>query len=220
MQQVGGPFIETDDPLPNHLDLCGVGSDYRIVEMADLPESCRLPHQTLDTATTVPEMPDLPEGGVVTPAPGTPIGSGTTYIDVRAPMHKRWQFSITVYTAEDAKNELIAYAANKRWELMQLGADWRGHKVSTDDTSQARMTSAIVATTIIPDWSTIWQFPIDGTSAPITKAELIEIAMAAQAYVNALFVAFEGIRVKIQAGEIAANDQVDAAFAAALAPSA
>ncbi|GJE78100.1 DUF4376 domain-containing protein [Methylorubrum suomiense] len=206
----GVAFVETDT-LPAPMETLFV-EDGEFYLREELPEESRPADMHYAVAASVPKIP-LPDDGVTEPAAGTPLPSGETHVRVRAPRYLDHYFTIHVWTAEDVKRQLLAFAANRRWELMQLGADWRGHRVATDDVSQSRMTSAVLAGQMLPDWQTVWQF-LDGSSALVKMPEMIEIAMAAQARVNELFVLYDGVKNKINDGTYTRTEEVEAAMTA------
>lgn len=212
LRAAGIPFIEINGALPGQLEMLAVDDAGRLVIRQNLPEASRLAdYTTADPDAAVPEIPELPEGGTVEPAVGAMLAPGDTFITIRAPYRLDHRFVIRRWTAEDESARLVAWATNRRWELMQLGAKWRGHTVATDDVAQGRMTAAVLAGQILPSWSAKWQF-LDGSSAEVGVAEMVEIALAAQTYVNDLFTRFDAIKVEIRAGTITTEAEIEARF--------
>ena len=209
----GVTFIETD-MVPGPLETLYVGEDKQFHTRAELPASSRPADMQFAMKANVPQVP-LPPGGATEPAAGTPLPSGDSYVRVRAPGYLDHYFMCRVWTAEDAKNELLFYASNKRWELETAGAPFRGHLVATDDRSKLMMMSAVMAAGLVVNWSTTWQF-LDGSSLKLNKADVTEMSLVVQAYVNSLFGTFATIKADIQAGGVTTRDQVDARFAASL----
>lgn len=208
----GVTFFETPS-LPGPLDQLAYNvEDNVLVWRTKLPEACRIEsYQTDAIDAAVPEIPDLPEGGVVEPAIGTKLASGDTYVTVRAPYHLDHRFVIRRWTAEDRVNELIAWAANRRWELETVGAPFRGHRVDTDDRSKIMMMGSVMASQLTPGWSTKWQFK-DGGSMVLNGADVAEMSLMAQGYVNGLFDLFGTIKEQIETGALTSEAEIEAAF--------
>lgn len=208
----GVTFFETPS-LPGPLDqLAYNAEDNTLVWRQTLPTSCLLEDiETSDEDAAVPEIPELPNDAVVEPPVGTPLASGETYVTVRAPYCFDYRFRVRKWTTADEQKRLTAWAANRRWELMQLGATWEGHRVATDDVSQSRMTAAVLASQIMPQWETRWQF-LDGSSATVNGPQVVQMALTAQAYVNNLFVTYNRIKDQIASGEITTEAQIEILF--------
>ena len=108
--------------------------------------------------------------------------------------------------------DLVAYAAERRWQNEGAGIAVSGVPVATDDRSKLMITGARVAALADPDWSTIWH-GADGNTYPVDAAAMIVISNAVQAHVNASFAAFATVRAAIAAGNITTTAEIDAAFA-------
>ncbi len=202
--------------IPGRMELLAIDEAGRFVVRRDLPEACRLDDfETSDPDATVPEIEGLPAGAVVEPPIGTRLASGDTYVEIRAPYHLFHRFVIHRWTADDEKGRLIAWAANRRWELETAGAPFRGHRVATDDRSKILMMGSVMASQMTPGWSTKWQF-LDGGSLVLNGADVAAMSLGAQAYVNGLFDLFGTIKDAILAGTITTTDEIEARLSARL----
>lgn len=205
-------FFETP-ALPGPLDTLAYDVENNaVVWRQKLPDGCFVASYETDAIdAVVPEIAELPDDAVVEPAIGTKLASGDTLITIRAPYCYEHRFTIRRRTAQDRKNELIAWAANRRWELEMAGAPFRGHRVDTDDRSKVMMMGSVMASQMTPGWSTKWQFK-DGGSLVLTGADVAEMSLMAQSYVNGLFDLFGTIKEAIQAGEIISIEEIEVRF--------
>lgn len=110
--------------------------------------------------------------------------------------------------------DLVAYAADKRWQTEMGGILIAGVPISTDDRSKIMIMGARVAAAADPDWSTVWH-GMDGQTYPVDAAAMIAISDAVQAHVNAGFATFAAVKAAIEAQSITTVAEIDAAFAAA-----
>jgi hypothetical protein len=109
--------------------------------------------------------------------------------------------------------DLLAYAADKRWQAEIGGIVVSGVPVATDDRSKILITGARVAAMLDAAWSTIWH-GADGQTYPVDAAAMVAISDAVQAHVNAGFDIFATVKAAIEAGSITSTSEIDAAFAA------
>jgi hypothetical protein len=112
----------------------------------------------------------------------------------------------------DVAVDLLAYAANLRWQIETGGIVIAGVPVATDDRSKMMILGARVAAAANEDWSTVWH-GADGGSYPLNAGGMIAISDAVEAHVNATFATFASIKVDIEAGDITTSAEIDAAFA-------
>ena len=110
---------------------------------------------------------------------------------------------------------LLAYAADRRWQIETGGIRVGDVPIATDDRAKLMIIGSRVAAAADPDWSTEW-LAEDGETYSVDAAAMILIADAVQAHVNRVFTAFAGIRTAILAGSITSTPAVDDAFAASL----
>lgn len=108
--------------------------------------------------------------------------------------------------------DLVAYAADKRWQIETGGIAIGGVPVATDDRSKLMIMGARVAAAANEDWETVWHGS-DGETYPLNAAQMIAISDAVEAHVNATFATFAGVKADIEAGEITSAAEIDAAFA-------
>lgn len=107
--------------------------------------------------------------------------------------------------------QLLAYAANKRWEVETGGITLSGVPVATDDRSKIMIMGARVAAQANPDWTTVWHGS-DGGTYPLNAAAMVAISDAVEAHVNATFATFAALKADVDAGLIKTLEQVDQAW--------
>lgn len=105
---------------------------------------------------------------------------------------------------------LIAYAAEKRWQVEIAGTTWNGHGVHTDRESQTKLLAAFVAigTGLRQDPSP-WKFK-DGFQ-DLSNAQMSEVILASLAHVNAAFAVEKALVAEVEAGNITDKSAIDAA---------
>ncbi|MBX9873344.1 MAG: DUF4376 domain-containing protein [Beijerinckiaceae bacterium] len=108
--------------------------------------------------------------------------------------------------------DLVAYAADRRWQNEVGGIVVADVPVATDDRSKLMITGARVAAMADPGWSTVWH-GADGNTYPVDVAAMVLISDAVQAHVNAGFATFATVKAAIEAGTITTTAEIDAAFA-------
>lgn len=118
-----------------------------------------------------------------------------------------------VPASEQLRNQLTAYAADKRWQKESGGIVVGGVPIATDDRSKQMIIGARLAADADPDWTTQW-VGADGSVHPVDATAMIAISDAVQAHVNACFVTYASVKSAIDAGTITAREEIDAAFAA------
>ncbi len=106
---------------------------------------------------------------------------------------------------------LAAYAAARRWEAQNAGTTWNGHAVPTDKSSRADVAEAIQSIDIgILSAPVGWKLP-SGFVA-LDRTELVALAGAMAAHVQAAFAAEAQVLADIAAGTITTTTEIDAAF--------
>lgn len=108
--------------------------------------------------------------------------------------------------------DLLAYAAEARWQKEVGGIVLGGIPVATDDRSKALVIGARLAADADPGWSTMW-VGADGAVYPIDAAAAVAISDAVQAHVNDCFTRYAMVKAGIAAGSITSVAEIDAAFA-------
>lgn len=108
--------------------------------------------------------------------------------------------------------DLIAYAANARYEVEVGGTIWNGFPVHTDRQSQNKVMSEILAITVgsRPDDSK-WKFK-DDIFRTVTNAEFADLANTVRDHVAGAFEKEEQVQLKIKNGEITTTAQIDSFF--------
>ena len=114
--------------------------------------------------------------------------------------------------AADVKAGLVAYAADKRWQMETGGIIVDGVPVATDDRSKVMIIGARAAAQSDPNWTTVWH-GTDGGAYPLNAAAVLAISKAVEAHVNATFATFAAVKADIDAGDITTLAEIDAAFA-------
>ncbi len=107
--------------------------------------------------------------------------------------------------------DLLAYAANKRWETEVGGITFNGAPVSTDDRSKQMVTGARLAAQADPDFVTPWVMD-DNSVVQLNAQAIIALSDAVLAHVQACFTVFATVRAGIADGTVTTRQQVDAAF--------
>lgn len=108
--------------------------------------------------------------------------------------------------------DLLAYAAQRRWQKEVGGIVVNGVPIATDDRSKTMIIGSRLAADADPNWSAQW-VANDGHVYPINAAAIIAISDAVQAHVNACFTTFVAVKADIDSGVITTTEQIDAAFA-------
>lgn len=108
---------------------------------------------------------------------------------------------------------LLAYAAAKRYALETSGITVDGVSVMTDRQSQSLITGAYNYLQANPDLTV--KFKGSAGFVQLTAAQMVAIANAVGAHVQASFAAEEAVAAGICAGDITQIAEVDAAFASA-----
>lgn len=129
---------------------------------------------------------------VIEPVPSEPIDEAQ--IDDRTPQQK-----------------LLAHAALKRWMLETGGITIGSMPVSTDDRSKLMILGARGAAAASPVWETVWH-GADGQTYPLNADQMIALAAAVEAHVNATFATFAVVKAGIESGDITTMADIDAAF--------
>ncbi len=118
-----------------------------------------------------------------------------------------------VHTLRDpSAEELVAYAADRRWRKEVGGIEIAGIPIMTDDRSKQMILGGRMAASVDPDWSTQW-VGANGTVYPVDAAAMVAISDAVQAHVNGCFLTFATVRAQIASGETTTFQEIDAAFA-------
>lgn len=100
----------------------------------------------------------------------------------------------------DQKVAKLKAAAEKRWRVETGGITISGIPVHTDDRSKLMITGARIKADADANFTTQW-VTADGSIVPLTAAQIIAIADAVRAHVDACFAAFATLAATIQAAE-------------------
>lgn len=125
----------------------------------------------------------------------------------------RWDGeTIVEYTPSLEPVDLIAYAADKRWQMETGGFEFSGLHIATDDRSKIMMAGAREAAKANPDFTTPW-VTSTGEIAVLDAVLTIAISDAVGAHVNDVFRTYAQVLPQIIDGTITDQSQIDAAFA-------
>lgn len=113
------------------------------------------------------------------------------------------------------KPDLLAYLANARWLREQSGITFGGFNISTDRVSQAMINGAVAYLNIDPTVRDI-EFKTGNGFATIGKNDMINMAKAVAAHVQACFSVERSIANDIDAENVTTTAEIDAALDAAL----
>jgi hypothetical protein len=113
---------------------------------------------------------------------------------------------------EPTQGDLLAYAANKRWQKEVGGITVSGVPVATDDRSKQMIMGARIAADADPDFTTPW-VGADGDVYPLTAQEVIGVSNAVLAHVASCFATFASVSANIENETITSDDEIDTAFA-------
>lgn len=100
----------------------------------------------------------------------------------------------------DQKIAKLAAAATKRWQVETGGILVGGIPVHTDDRSKLMITGARIKADADANFTTQW-VTADGTIVPLAAAQIVAIADAVLAHVDACFAAFATLAAAINAAE-------------------
>lgn len=108
--------------------------------------------------------------------------------------------------------ELIAYAANRRWQAEQAGAIWNGWPIHTDDRSQGKYLSELqaIALNARVDGDP-WKFA-DGVFRPVSNADFPALVIKAREHVRTAFGIEGAVQAQIAAGTFTTRQQIADAF--------
>lgn len=109
------------------------------------------------------------------------------------------------------KDELIAYAADKRWQIETGGISVSGAEIRTDEKSQNRVSGAALLALSDPELGTIDWEAMPGEWVTVDKADMIAIGIAVGRHVQACFTALKAVQAEIDAGTITTTAEIDQA---------
>lgn len=118
----------------------------------------------------------------------------------------------TIPAYEPPEADLIAYAAQKRWEKEVGGIEISGMYVHTDDRSKSLIMGARLAAEADPNFTTDWK-AADGSFITVDAPTIIMISNAVLAHVASCFGIEAQVMAAIEAGAITEIAEIDAAFA-------
>jgi len=121
-------------------------------------------------------------------------------------------YVVTPYPKERIVAELLALAADTRWQKEQGGLTVSGLKVSTDDRSKLLLMGASIAAASAPTTYTTPWVSSDGTVTVINAAQVAGLATAVSNFVDGCFQTFATVSAGITAGTITTKADVIAAF--------
>lgn len=113
--------------------------------------------------------------------------------------------------------ELVAYAAQKRWEAEVGGITVNGLCVHTDDRSKIMVIGARNAAQVNPNFTTEWK-AVDGTFVTLDAAAIIAVSDAVLTHLSRCFEVEASVLAGIGGGAITSREQIDSAFLAIASP--
>ena len=108
------------------------------------------------------------------------------------------------------KEQLVAYAASKRFAVETGGIAIGGVKIATDRESQSMVNGARAAAKDDASFTTDWKGS-DGTWTHLDAPTIIAIADAVKSHVAACFSAEKAVDGEIASGAVTTRSQIDAA---------
>jgi hypothetical protein len=108
---------------------------------------------------------------------------------VAAPQAWRWRDGARVAVSPplaDRKTAALAALAARRWRAETSGVVVAGYAIRTDEQSQSKLTAAVVAATLDPDYVVRWKLS-DGSFAVFNAATIIAVGQGVRAHVQACF---------------------------------
>lgn len=108
--------------------------------------------------------------------------------------------------------ELIAHAAQRRWEKEVGGITLSGLVIYTDDRSKIMISGARVAAEADPNFTTQWK-GADGSFVTLDAAMIVAISNAVSTHVSNCFALEAQVLAQIEAGTLMTAVEIDAAFA-------
>lgn len=110
-----------------------------------------------------------------------------------------------------SKDMLLAYAADRRYQIETQGMTLNGQEISTDRTTQAMLSAAYNMAKDNPNFTTMWK-GADGNFTLLDANSIIAIAQAVGARVAACFAAEAAVVAKIKSGDYTTEAHVDNAL--------
>ena len=140
--------------------------------------------------------------------------------DVVSPAMDGWSnddgYLLAVHVPPEPEPEpvdLVAHAADMRWQREIGGIQFGPYHIATDDRSKLMLIGARAAADADPGFETGWKMP-DGSFVTIDAATVIAISDAVLAHVAECFAIEQQVLADIEGQTIMTPQQVDAAFAA------
>ncbi|WP_160286820.1 DUF4376 domain-containing protein [Pseudomonas knackmussii] len=117
-----------------------------------------------------------------------------------------WTYAAGEFTAPAApavlpptSEEWKVLIAARRWLQVQAGTDVDGIHLDTSDTSQVKITGAALEATLDSSYSCDWK-SADGTWVTMDAAQILAIARAMRAYIQACYDREKALAAEVDAG--------------------
>jgi hypothetical protein len=120
--------------------------------------------------------------------------------------------TIAPFPAIDPKTVLLSYSASARFNKETGGATYNGIAVATDRDTQAKVTGAAVYLGVNSSATFQWKLP-NGTFTLLNGTQVMAMATAIAAHVQACFAAEATLAGQISTGTVTTTAQIDSAFA-------
>lgn len=110
-----------------------------------------------------------------------------------------------------SKEELRAYAADKRWQIEVAGAAWGKHRVHTDREAQTKLIAEMVAIIAnVRASPSVWKMA-DGVFVNLSNAEMLDVITTARIHISTAFAVEAAVLAQIEAGAVTTFEQIDGA---------
>ncbi|WP_435607733.1 DUF4376 domain-containing protein [Pseudomonas knackmussii] len=117
-----------------------------------------------------------------------------------------WTYANGKFTTPEASaapaptaEELKALIAARRWQQVQAGTNADGVHLDTSDTSQVKITGAALEATLDSSYSCDWKAS-DGTWVTLNATQILAIARAMRAYIQACYDREKVLAEEVDAG--------------------
>lgn len=140
--------------------------------------------------------------------------------DVFSPAVAGWSdddgFALVVHVPPEHEPEpvdLVAYAADRRWQREVGGLTFGAFRIATDDRSKMMIIGARAAAAADPDFTTEWKMA-DNSFITLDAATIIAVSDAVLAHVAECFAIEAQVLAAIADGTVTTTTGIDTAFSA------
>jgi hypothetical protein len=119
----------------------------------------------------------------------------------------KWVIRDALPTLAELKTKKLSDLADLRWQKETGGTTFAGIEIATDAVSQTKYIGAVVGAQMDPSASLKWKIS-NGSFVTLDAAQIVNVAMAVRAHVQACFDNEADLRVLIEAAET--QEELDA----------